>query len=241
MRRLIFSLICSSSKAANRPKPTSVGIMSSKIIWRRAVDAIDGLSARPSRQMPCVAARLISRQTGLARSTVDGRAASRGSGAANGDCGFRQLSQGLVSFLLLLQCLIEKTHGLLQTKLLRPCFQRSIPRDLIVLDRLRRSDQAGVKGCRTLELLHDLLAFINHPVDGVAGFALCGMFYELENLLEPLDLIRGLVVVFLKGSLQIFRMGSLRQLRKSGEDFLFGVVDVFQGLVQEVFKHLLFF
>jgi hypothetical protein len=31
MRRLIFSLICSSSKAANRPKPTSVGITSSKI------------------------------------------------------------------------------------------------------------------------------------------------------------------------------------------------------------------
>jgi hypothetical protein len=31
MRRLIFSLICSSSKAANVPKPTSVGIASSQI------------------------------------------------------------------------------------------------------------------------------------------------------------------------------------------------------------------
>jgi hypothetical protein len=31
MRRLIFSLICSSGKAANVPKPTSVGIASSQI------------------------------------------------------------------------------------------------------------------------------------------------------------------------------------------------------------------
>src|SRR5215470_5832626 len=31
MRRLIFSLICSSRKAANEPKPTTVGIVSSQI------------------------------------------------------------------------------------------------------------------------------------------------------------------------------------------------------------------
>src|SRR5262245_37591472 len=36
-------------------------------------------------------------------------------------------------------------------------------------------------------------------------------------------------------------MGSFRHLWKSGEDLLFGVVDVFQGLVKKVFKHLLFF
>jgi hypothetical protein len=70
-----------------------------------------------------------------------------------------------------------------------------------VLDRLSRGDQAGVKGCRTLEFLHDLLAFSNHPVDGVAGFALYGMFDELENLLEPLDLILCLALVLLEGSL----------------------------------------
>src|SRR5262249_16571158 len=64
---------------------------------------------------------------------------------------------------------------------------------------------------------------------------------EFENLLEPLDLILGLALVFLEGSLQVFRLGSLCHLRKSGEDLLFRVVDVFQSLVKEVFKHLLFF
>jgi hypothetical protein len=53
-----------------------------------------------------------------------------------------------------------------------------------VLDRLRRGEQAGVKGGRTLELLHDLLALVDHPVDGVTGFASSGVSDELENLLE---------------------------------------------------------
>jgi hypothetical protein len=75
-----------------------------------------------------------------------------------------------------------------------------------VLDRLRRGEQAGVKGGRTLELLHDLFAFVDDPVDGVAGFASCRLFDDLENLLEPLDLIRGLGLVFLEGSLQVFRL-----------------------------------
>jgi hypothetical protein len=37
------------------------------------------------------------------------------------DRGFRQLGQSLVRFLLFLQSFVEKTYGLLQTKLLRPC------------------------------------------------------------------------------------------------------------------------
>jgi hypothetical protein len=79
------------------------------------------------------------------------------------------------------------------------------------------------------------------PFDGVAGFASGGVSDELENLLEPLNLILRLALVFLEGSLQVFRLGSLRHLWKSGEYLLFGVIDVFQGLVKEVFKHLLFF
>jgi hypothetical protein len=78
-----------------------------------------------------------------------------------------------------------------------------------VLDRLRRGEQAGVKGGRTLELLHDLFAFVDDAVDGVAGFAFCGMFDELENPLEPLDLILSLDLVLLKGGLQGLPIGQL--------------------------------
>jgi hypothetical protein len=45
---------------------------------------------------------------------------------------------------------------------------------------------------RSSARVEDLLAFVNHPVDGVAGFAFCGLFDELENPLKPLDLIRSL-------------------------------------------------
>ena len=85
------------------------------------------------------------------------------------------------------------------------------------------------------------MAFVDDPVDGVAGFAFGRLFDDLENLLEPLDLIRGLGLVCLERSLQVFRLGSFGHLWKSGKDFLFGVVDIFQGLVKEVFKHLFFF
>jgi hypothetical protein len=47
--------------------------------------------------------------------------------------------------------------------------------------------------------------------------------YNTGKDLKPLDLIRGLGLVFLEGSLlQVFRLGSVRHLRKSGEDLLFG-------------------
>lgn len=56
-----------------------------------------------------------------------------------------------------------------------------------MLDRLRRGEQASVKGGRTLELLHDLLAFVDDVIDGVASFAFHRLVDDLENLLEPLD------------------------------------------------------
>jgi hypothetical protein len=128
---------------------------------------------------------------------------------------FAQLSQGVVCFLFFLQGFIEQPHGLLQTKLLHPCLQRSIPGDLIMLDRLRRREQAGVKDGRALELLHNLLAFVDHPVDGVANFASSRLFDELENLLEPLDLILGLALVFLEGKPASLPIG---QLSRSSEE-----------------------
>jgi hypothetical protein len=124
----------------------------------------------------------------------------------------------------------------------RPSCSFSVPyrEILIVLDRLRRGEHAGVKGGRTLELFHHNLAFVDHPVDGVTDFASCGLFDELENPLEPLDLILSLALVFLEGSLQLFRLDSFRHLRKSGEVLSFRRSRCLSGSREEVFKHLLF-
>ena len=84
------------------------------------------------------------------------------------------------------------------------------------------------------------LAFVDHPVDGVTDFASCGLFDEFENPLEPLDLILSLALVFLEGSLQLFRLDSFRHLRKSGQDLSFWRNRGLSGSREEVFKHLSF-
>jgi hypothetical protein len=51
----------------------------------------------------------------------------------------------------------------------RSGFQGAITRYLVMLVRLRARQQAGVVGRRALVFLHDLLAFLDDPDDGIAG------------------------------------------------------------------------
>jgi len=64
-------------------------------------------------------------------------------------------------------------------------------------------------------------------------FGLCGMFDDLENLLEPLRPVRGLrrlVCFSRRRPFQSFRLGSFRSaiFGRTGDDLLFRRVDVFQ-------------
>jgi hypothetical protein len=55
-----------------------------------------------------------------------------------------ELCERLVGFLFYRERLIEEADRIIQAKLLCPCAQCAVARDLAMLDRLRRGKQAGV-------------------------------------------------------------------------------------------------
>src|SRR5262249_24454715 len=76
-----------------------------------------------------------------------------------------ELGERLVGSLLLVQCLLQQGGCLVEAELFGPRTQRAVPRDLIVLDRLRGGQQAGIERRLALVLVHDLRAFVSNADD----------------------------------------------------------------------------
>jgi hypothetical protein len=110
-----------------------------------------------------------------------------------------------------------------------------------MLDCLRRSEETGVKSGGPPELLHDFLAFVDNSIDCVAGLPFRRLLDQREHFFEAVDLTFGLAFVFLERCLQLLGLRGFRHFRKSGQDLLLGVVDVFEGLVKEVIERLVIF
>src|SRR5690554_6864355 len=87
----------------------------------------------------------------------------------------RHLRQLLVGGLFLGQCLLEQWHGFVHAELLGPGSQRTVASNFVMLYCLRRGYETRVEGNGALEVLHDRLAFLDDPKDGVAGFAAGGL------------------------------------------------------------------
>ena len=84
-----------------------------------------------------------------------------------------------------------------------------------MLDRLRGGEQAGIERGRILVLRHDLLAFIEDALDGIAFLAARGLAEQLEDFLEPLDLPLGLVVVLLECRAKLVDLAALAILGRA--------------------------
>src|SRR6185295_365473 len=110
-----------------------------------------------------------------------------------------------------------------------------------MFDRLRGSEQAGVERGRTLELFDDLLPLLDHAVDRRTLFALRLFVDELKHLVEARDLFFGLAAMLVESGLQVRVLGSLGHFRQGRENFLFGVIDIPQGFVEQFVKLLRFF
>ena len=65
-----------------------------------------------------------------------------------------------------------------------------------MLDRLRRSEQAGVERGRAFIFLHDLCAFVSNADDCIAGLVLRLLVDGHEDLFEPRHVTLGLGFVF---------------------------------------------
>src|SRR5258705_12735926 len=99
-----------------------------------------------------------------------------------------------------------------------------------MLDRLRGGQQTGVERWRIGILLHDLLAFIENALDGIALLAARGLAEQLEYLFQALDLSLGLIMMLFERGPQLVRIGRLRHFRQRLQDLLFGVVDVLERI-----------
>ncbi|MNL47106.1 hypothetical protein D3C87_1698730 [compost metagenome] len=108
-----------------------------------------------------------------------------------------------------------------------------------MLHRLCGGQEASIEGDVALVLLHDFIPFREDAFDGVTGPAPRRLADDLKHLLEALDLALGLLPVLLERRLQFGRLGCTGHLGQGFQDLAFGVIDVTQGIVKQVFKRLL--
>src|SRR5690606_40344715 len=74
--------------------------------------------------------------------------------------------------------------------------------------------------------------------DGLTGLAPGRLAEDLEHLLEPLDMALALLEMLLESGFQLTRLRCLCHLRQRFHDLLFGVVDVLEGIEEQVVQGL---
>src|SRR5690606_27206325 len=72
-----------------------------------------------------------------------------------------QIVELCVGRFLFLEGRLQERHSLVESELLGPGDHRAIARDLVMFDRLRAGEQAGIDRLAVLALLHDLPALFN--------------------------------------------------------------------------------
>src|SRR3954453_3226281 len=101
------------------------------------------------------------------RSVPKGRPEGRPHSTGDLSCGsgvdriLGQVGEDLVRVLLLNKRLLDHTLRFREAQLLGPREQGAVLGDLVMLDRLSRRDETGIRCLAVPELLEDLLAFLN--------------------------------------------------------------------------------
>ena len=101
-----------------------------------------------------------------------------------------------------------------------------------MLYRLGGGKQSRVEGGRPFVFLGDLLALFHDPVDRRTLLALGPLLHQLEDLFQPSDVLLGFAVVLLEGCFELLSPCRLRHLGQGGQNFLFGVENVLEGVVE---------
>src|SRR6478609_237699 len=146
------------------------------------------------------------------------------------DHGGGELGQRVIGRLFLVQRRLQQPCGVLHAELLGPGAQGAVAGDLVVLDRLRGCEQAGVERRRVLELLHDLGAFVGDAVDRFARLAAGRLAQHLEDLVQTFDLALGLAQMLVESRRELLRVGGLGHLGQGLDDLVLGEIDVFERL-----------
>ena len=89
----------------------------------------------------------------------------------------------------------HKCYGVRHAEFSGPRAKRAVARHLVVLDGLRRSEEASVECGHSLMVFHDLGAFVRDTENGIACLGAGGLAEDAEYLLKPLDLAAGFLLV----------------------------------------------
>src|SRR6476469_5621346 len=131
------------------------------------------------------------------------------------DRGFSYFGQSFICDFFLIESLLKEARSLFETKLFSPSAHGAIAGNFVVLDGLGGSEQPGIKGGRSLVLLHDFRTFVGDANDGSAGLALRLLVDDGEHLLQPIDLSFGFDAVLLECFLELLVLSGLCHLGQS--------------------------
>jgi hypothetical protein len=112
----------------------------------------------------------------------------------------QHVCQGFVSLLFLSQGSIEQFDRLIEPQFLRPCLQRAVAGDFVMLNRLRGREQPSIQSRRSSIFFHYLLPFLDDP-DDVASFAARRLVQLSKHFVEASDVFLRLALMLLKGGL----------------------------------------
>src|SRR5262249_41770866 len=143
------------------------------------------------------------RKTVTSRGTI--RRARRAGGLRGAAIQFtlRHGGQLLVRRFFLVEILLKQCRAIVAPEFLCPRDQRAIARDLIVLDRLRRSDERGIQNRLVLDLARDLFGLVDDAVDGGAIHPPRLLAVQLEDLFQTRHVILGLTQMGLQTLLEL--------------------------------------
>ena len=103
-----------------------------------------------------------------------------------------------------------------------------------MLDGLRRSDKSGIENRLVLGLAHDVIGFLDDPVNSRTVDALGFLAVQPEHLLQSGHVIFGFALMRLKPLLELLIVGFLDHVGEGVKDLFFGIVHVAQRVHEQV-------
>src|SRR3954468_14439232 len=110
-----------------------------------------------------------------------------------------------------------------------------------MFDGLCRRQQPSIERRHSLEVFHDLGAFIRNAVDGFARLAARRLADDAKHLIEPLYLTLRFPQMLVEGARQLPGLGGFRHFRQRLDDLVLREINVLQRLMKEIAQRLLRF
>ena len=150
-------------------------------------------------------------------------------------CRFGEFGQLRVGFLFLIERFLEEFGEIVVAEASREGAGGAVARDFVMLDALRRADEAGIANALFRIFIDQLRALFDQAFHGFA--CVPGELFAklLADLREPLDVPFGLLEVFFEAGFELWICRGLRHLRERFDELVFSAVEVFEFVKEEIF------